>query len=441
MGIQTMSNGEQAHAAATGGGKEKRPLPERESWQGRFDFILSCVGFAVGLGNVWRFPYLCYKNGGGAFLIPYLICLATGGVPMFFLEISLGQFMQQGGITVWNICPIFKGCLFHTKYVVYFTATFPYVVLFILLIRGLTLDGAIDGIIYYLKPDFSKLGDSEVWIDAGTQIFFSYAIALGALTALGSYNPVHNDCYNISVMCLIRLASSHPQFVGVEGFVTAVIDTFPRYLRGGSRRELFIAVVSAISILLGLPMVFQNGLYVFYLWDHYAASGMTLLWFCLFESIAIAWVYGGSRFYDNIAFMIGYRINPWFRIAWTFLTPLVTTGILLFSIIRHTPLSIKTGAITYNYPAWAQGIGWCFGLVSMIQVPIYAAYALLTTHGSLRQRLVTLTTPILRLPHHQQGAPALPLNTSPYGVNASGKVVAMVNYSKVDSEPANSDAV
>lgn len=109
--------------------------------------------------------------------------------------------------------------------IVYFTATFPYVVLVVLLVRGVLLPGALDGIIYYLKPDWSKLGSPQVrggpvqqqewemgllgwgphahsllahpqvWIDAGTQIFFSYAIGLGALTALGSYNRFNNNCY------------------------------------------------------------------------------------------------------------------------------------------------------------------------------------------------------------------------------------------------------
>lgn len=81
----------------------------RESWGNGVEFLLSCIGLSVGLGNVWRFPYLCYKNGGGAFLIPYLIMLTIAGRPMYFMELCLGQFASLGPLTIWHLSPIMKG--------------------------------------------------------------------------------------------------------------------------------------------------------------------------------------------------------------------------------------------------------------------------------------------------------------------------------------------
>lgn len=83
---------------------------EREHWGRKIEFFLACVGYAVGLGNVWRFPYLCFKNGGGAFLIPYVTMLFLCGMPLFFMELSLGQYIALGPVTSWAaICPLAKG--------------------------------------------------------------------------------------------------------------------------------------------------------------------------------------------------------------------------------------------------------------------------------------------------------------------------------------------
>lgn len=77
------------------------------------DFSASIINiylFQVGLGNVWRFPYLCQKNGGGAFLIPYCIMLVLEGVPLFYMEIAIGQKLKKGSVGVWDhISPLLGG--------------------------------------------------------------------------------------------------------------------------------------------------------------------------------------------------------------------------------------------------------------------------------------------------------------------------------------------
>ena len=72
---------------------------------------------------------------------------------------------------------------------------FPYCLLTVLLVRGATLPGAADGIAYYLTPDLSKLAEPEVWVDAVSQIFYSYGLTIGSLIAFGSFNPYHNNVY------------------------------------------------------------------------------------------------------------------------------------------------------------------------------------------------------------------------------------------------------
>uniref|UniRef100_A0A8C6WH35 Transporter n=1 Tax=Neogobius melanostomus TaxID=47308 RepID=A0A8C6WH35_9GOBI len=76
--------------------------PDRPKWDNKAQYILTCVGFCIGLGNVWRFPYLCQSHGGGAFLIPYLILLVLEGTPLLLLEFAIGQRLRKGSVGVWR---------------------------------------------------------------------------------------------------------------------------------------------------------------------------------------------------------------------------------------------------------------------------------------------------------------------------------------------------
>uniref|UniRef100_A0A8D8PZB4 Transporter n=2 Tax=Cacopsylla melanoneura TaxID=428564 RepID=A0A8D8PZB4_9HEMI len=274
------------------GGRENE---NRAEWSNKMQFMLSIIGYSVGLGNIWRFPYLCQQNGGGAFLIPFMVMLILEGIPLFLIELGIGQKMRLGSLGVWNtIHPWLGGvgissclvtffvalyynviitwCFFYlfnsfssslpwascpkyqngtiieecelsseTAYfwyrttldvspniespgnvkwwivlclllawiivffivmkgiqssgrVVYFTSMFPYIVLTIFFIRGITLPGAGAGLVHMYTPKVEKLLDPNVWLDAATQVFYSFGLAFGSLIAFGSYNQPNNNC-------------------------------------------------------------------------------------------------------------------------------------------------------------------------------------------------------------------------------------------------------
>lgn len=99
---------------------------KRGQWSNNHQFLLTCIGSAVGLGNIWRFPYIAYENGGGeysiclfnslstiligAFLLPYLICSFIIGFPLLYLELSLGQYASLGpNKTFEKMVPVLQG--------------------------------------------------------------------------------------------------------------------------------------------------------------------------------------------------------------------------------------------------------------------------------------------------------------------------------------------
>ncbi|XP_055854042.1 sodium-dependent nutrient amino acid transporter 1 isoform X2 [Episyrphus balteatus] len=94
---------------STPNGAAAKPGVERDLWGNDIEFLFSCIAMSVGLGNVWRFPFTALENGGGAFLIPYLIVLFLVGKPIYYLEMIVGQFSSRGSVKAFELCPAMKG--------------------------------------------------------------------------------------------------------------------------------------------------------------------------------------------------------------------------------------------------------------------------------------------------------------------------------------------
>ena len=266
---------------------------KRENWDSRYLFVMAAIGSAVGLGNVWRFPYVCFENGGGAFLIPFFVAIFTAGIPLMILEFSIGHWARSappkafskigkkwewagwlsvllpftvatyyvvvmawcfsymiysidlrwgsnsedfflntylglsnqpleingisipvllGLIAIWFLIFIilYKGVKRIGK-VVAWTVPIPTILIIILTVRGLTLPGAMEGIAYYLTPDFSKLLDGNVWIAAYSQVFFSLGVAQGIMITYASFLKKKSDLTNNAF--IISLADAGTSFL------------------------------------------------------------------------------------------------------------------------------------------------------------------------------------------------------------------------------------
>jgi len=546
---------------------------KRDEWSGKLDFVMSALSFAVGMGNLWRFPYLCYKNGGGAFIIPYVLMMAVLGYPLLFLELSLGQYGRKGIVDVWRVCPVFKGigwgmfcvsaftsiyynmtiawCFFYlfasfakdvpwrgcdndwntdacttfddtqmrynctnnngtlstnktcvyrsdvgdlefeklvnvskitervsaseeyfhnyvlglssgiTEFgsvqwalalcllfswilvfislargikvsgkVTYVTAMFPYVVLIILMVRGFTLDGAMQGIIYYVTPVWDKLLSPKVWGDAAIQAFFSLSLCWGGMITLASYNPFNNNCLRDSIVVatgdmLTSIFSGlvifailgymanelgvsvgevakqgpglafvvYPEVVtklpvsplwsalfmimlinvgmGSQMAITSTVQTTiceQFGLEKGRNPIIVLLSVCVIAFLLGLLVATNGGIYLLLLMDSYCATYSCLV-LAIFECIALGWVYGVDKFMRDIETMIGSKPGLWWKICWKGLTP----GILLALLISLALDFKRTSYGSYVLPLSGDIAASFLCITGILCVPVVAA--------------------------------------------------------------------
>lgn len=500
-------------------GSDGKVKNTRDSWGHKSEFLLASIGLAVGLGNIWRFPYLVQRNGGGAFLIPYFIFMIIEGLPLFFIEFAIGQRFRTSSVGSWGrLNPALRGlgwscivvsfflciyyvvvlawciyyffmsftstlpwdgketCINYHQYqnildkisefsrndtlkapweklkadfpdccvqdpaqwyfyqrvlrvssdiedngiglnanlvgcliigwvvtylcvvkgiqssgkVVYFTAVFPYIVLVIFFFRGITLDGAKNGIEVFFKPDWSKLTEPRIWLDAATQMFFTLSLGFGALVAFASYNPVKNNCVRdaytvVFINCgtsifagvvvfsilgyrelktglkatevgsgpglafmafsdAILLMDGAPFWalmffmmlilLGIDSeFGTLEASIAPFFDMGivKMKKSLFTALVAAIMLLIGLCLVAGNGFYIFQIFDDFSVT-LPLLFIAFFQCIGVTWIYGSENFANDIEYMTGSRPNAFWLICWKYISPLALLVVFITNI-------------------------------------------------------------------------------------------------------------
>ncbi|RXN37702.1 sodium- and chloride-dependent GABA transporter 2-like protein [Labeo rohita] len=359
------------------------PLAEGIGYAGQLIILYSCMCYIIILA--WALFYLIFSFSSQ---LPWASCDNSWNTVWIICYFSIWKGVKSTGKVCKNSTSF--NVLKKESYllVVYFTATFPYVMLLVLLIRGLTLPGALQGVVFYLYPEPARLSDPQVWLEAGAQILFSYSVSVGTLTVLASYNKYNNNCYRDSLwLCLLnsctsfvagfavfsvlgfmaqeqgvpiaQVAESGPglafiaypqavammpfpqfwavcffimiillgldtQFILVEVIMTSVMDLFPMILRRAGRRESFLLLLCLTCILGQFIMVTEGGMYVFQLFDYYACNGACVLFLSVFESLAMGWIFGAERMFDIIEDMTKSRPNYMLMLCWKYLTPLVT---------------------------------------------------------------------------------------------------------------------
>ncbi|XP_067650421.1 sodium-dependent proline transporter-like [Haliotis asinina] len=520
--------------------------------------MLTMVGYCVALGNLLRFPYICNRNGGGAFLIPFILLLLVAGFPTFFLESILPQFSGKGPKQVWSFCPLFQGigvgavvgtcsympyynlylawpiyymvkscssvlpwttcgnswntdlcveevnavyannvtalarnatatittaklwenmtlahtpaeefwqynvlgvsngledvgsvqwhivgCLFGSYVIiflclirgirssgkaVYVTALLPYILLVSIFIKTAIQPGAADGLHFYVVPDFSKLLDIQVWLEACLQVFYSLGPGFGLIGTAASYKKFHEPCLRDCLIITLvsegtsifsglvtyatlgvmsekmnvpieTVVSSGPglgfvtypetlaqlplpqlwsflfflmlltvgldsQFLGVEVVVTALVDQYPNQL--GKRRVLVTGGFCLISFLIGIIFCTQGGPYMFQLIDWYLFSLGPMV-ICTLECVAVAWIYGIRRISSDAEMMFGKQLAMPVKILWAFVTPTILVTAFILALLRYEPPTYGK----YKFPSYASTIGWFIAVLPLLPIPIY----------------------------------------------------------------------
>lgn len=475
----------------------------RGQWGTRAGFILAAIGSAVGLGNIWRFPYMVASNGGGAFMIVFLIAMLTAGIPIMILEFSIGHKTHRSApgalkflnskwewlgwlqvftcfaiviyysvIIAWSLSyGLFslQGLKWGTDTAAFFTGEYlklesgfslgsfnlsvaipliiVWVIIFasviggvkdgiekankifmpllailvvIILIRGITLPGALAGLDYMFKPDFSKLLNPQVWIAAYGQVFYSMSVAFGIMITYSSYLPDDSDIANnafmtgfadtsfslfagltvfsimgymaysqgkevaevagnggigLAFMVFPEAINALPGLKGIFGLVFFLVLSFAGLTSAISLAEVVISsfidkfhfnrkkvavIVILIQGLISMVYATGSGLNILDIVDAFL-NNYNIVVSGLIEIVLIAWVYKLGDFKELINKVSEFRVGLWWDFCLKFLTPIFLAVMLALKLINDFQKPYG------NYPQAALIIlGWSMPVLAFI---------------------------------------------------------------------------
>jgi NSS family neurotransmitter:Na+ symporter len=448
-------------------------MEKREQWKNQVGFLLAAVGSAIGLGNIWRFSYMAYSHGGGAFLIPYLTALVSAGIPLLILEFAVGH-ERRGSAPLayakikkkwewlgwWAVSFVMFGILLYYMVIIawclsFFILSFNlawgddpntffydkflaisrgplemggfrapifwallvawfinwgivfrgikrgieranrifmpvlFVLTAVLVCWSLSLDGAMVGIAAYITPDFSRIWDPQVWIDAYGQIFFTLSLGFGIMIAYASYLPPKaNITRNAVLTALINCGYSlfagfavfsvlgfmavsqdkplsevvsqsiglafvaYPKALGLmpfgnifgvifflclsvaglsssisitEAFTSAMVDKF------SVRRRPLITIISVLGVLGSVVFTTNAGLFWIDIADHFLTH-YGLIVVGVAECILVGWFFPIKVLREHVNAISSIHLGPWWDVVIRYFVPLALGTILVWDL-------------------------------------------------------------------------------------------------------------
>jgi len=484
-------------------------MQTRSQWGTRAGFVLAAAGSAIGLGNIWRFPYVAYENGGGAFFIPYLIALLTAGIPILIMEFTMGhkyrgsspltfrrmnkrtEFIGWWGVLVAFVISTYYSVIvaWAISYAIFSfnlswgsdTTTFfvenylkvadpgqfggfvpgvliPLIIVWfvilgilyrgvrrgieianrimiptlmivflIIVIRSVTLPGALSGLDAFFKPDFSEILSGNVWVAAYGQIFFSMSIAFAIMITYSSYLPRESDITNnafivgfgnssfevlagigvfgvlgfmatqsgvaiddlaadgvgLAFMVFPEIINQLPAFNQLFGFlffaslvlagITSLMSISETYIAGlvdkfNISRKKAVLFGGGLAALVSFVYATRGGLNFLDAADYFINQfGVAVLG--LVEVVLIAWILRELKnLHKHADEFSDIKIGPWWTVSLTVITPVVL-GYMLYQLLRDNLLK-RFETPTGNYEGYPDSFilygGWSIPIAVII---------------------------------------------------------------------------